>query len=155
MVCASSWTEIWTPEKVVSSNDPLDAFANYVQQTVGTPYPTGKDMNACKKWVKEFFAKYPQLDYYTLCDVAQWARSRKKRPVHLKALLNLFRYAWSDGALPQLDPANIDQKTDEGIRNALMVETDESWCSQFYRVQGAQARQNLLMRWTRERSLLV
>lgn len=151
----TGWLEVWTPEKVASADDPVMAFANYAQQTLGVPWPTQKDLATTRKKVKEFFKNYPQADWHTLCRVVAWARSRKKRPSRVYLVIELFRDAWSNGALPELDPDNrVDPEVEVAIAQALEVETDAWWCGRLSMCKG-EARVAALQEWRQERSQLV
>lgn len=103
-----------------------DTYMSYVCQTVGSPWQL-KDTYVMKKKVKDFFKVYPQCSYETLIRVAHWARSKKKRPPHAYYVVDMARYAWADGAVPEMDPSNVDLKLERLIRQALETETDPTW----------------------------
>lgn len=147
-----TWLTQWTPEKVQAAKDKPRAFADYCQQTIGTPWPTLKDMTILRKKIKEFFAHYPQCDYRSLCRVAQWARSHKKRPTRAWLVLEMFRDAWRDGYLPELDPAERRDENIEGnISTALDEETRPEWRSRLLGARGVEGRREAYEEWLMNR----
>lgn len=98
-----------TPDSlyVLSSDDVNDVktFVRYAQQAMGAPIPrTNNDWNMIRKKAKEFFEEKPGADWQTLCRVVQWARMKKKRPSAVWKIIDMWKWAWEDGALPELDP---------------------------------------------------
>jgi len=94
--------------------DSPESFAMFVQQKLGTPYPTMKEMNILRKYLKEFFTTYPDLNYSVLVKIVDWCKAKKRRPAHSYQVITYLRYAWRDGAIPDLDPDQ--RKTVAGIR---------------------------------------
>lgn len=132
------------------------SLANYVQQTVGCPYPTGKEVAAFNRRLKETLKNNPQLTYPSLCRVAQWARAKKVRLRSAASLFTCIGSAYKDGYLPELDPANqIDHDLETRILEALEVEKDPVWRSQLFGTEGHRARAELLARWQQHRGVLV
>lgn len=143
-----TWLTQWTPEKVQAADDPPKAFADYCQQTIGTPWPTLKDMIVLRRKIKDFFALYPQCNYVSLCRVAQWARSHKKRPTRAWLIMDMFREAWRDGYLPELDPAERrDENIEDNISTALDEETRPEWRSRLLGARGVEARREAYEEW--------
>lgn len=93
--------------KVLGPDDVTDArsFAEYCQQTLGAPYPRGKEWATLNTKAKEFFEEKPQATWGTLCRVVMWARMKKKRPSAAWKVVGMWKWAWEDGALPELDPS--------------------------------------------------
>lgn len=85
--------------------DDAESFALYVRQKLGTPYPTQQQLIVLRRQLRQFFEQYPDLGFDVLLKVVDWSRAKRKRPAHAYTLLSYVRYAWSDGALPDLDPA--------------------------------------------------
>ena len=110
------------PENVIDN----DTFMQYVCETVGSPWAF-KDLLVMRKKTKGFFSEYPQCDWATLVRVAQWARAKRRRPAHAFQVVDYARYAWSDGAVPEMDPSNDDLALEAEIHQALEVETDSCW----------------------------
>jgi hypothetical protein len=128
-------------------NDPV-TFAQYVQQRLGTPYPNYKQLPVLRKTIKTFFEAYPNADYGTLVRLTNWARDKKKRPAHSYQLIGMVRYAWSDGALPELDPKDrVDPETEAAIEAALKIEKDEAWRKRLMMATGIQGRQEVYAAW--------
>lgn len=133
-------------------------FATYCQQRTGTPYPTTKEIPILRKTIKEFFELYPKADYFTLCRVVDWCRSHKKRYRTTAAVLAVgWKYAWSAGYLPELDPSyeHEDEDLEELISDALAVEDHEGWIRRLSIAQGNEARRKVYDVWCKERKDLV
>lgn len=144
----TSWLTVWTPDLVADADDPPKAYAEYVQQTVGIPYPTIKDMTILRRKAKDFFAKVPNTDWKTLCRIAQWARAKKRRPPRVFMLVDMFREAWSAGYLPELDRADrVDETVEDGIERALRTETRPEWRARLMGARGVTARREALAEW--------
>lgn len=117
-----SFVERTHPENVTDAKSYMD----YVCQTVGSPWCV-KDFVVMRKKIRWFFSEYPQCDWPTLVRIAQWARAKKKRPAHAFYVVDMARYAWADGAVPEMDPSNDDSDLESRISRALARETDASW----------------------------
>lgn len=130
--------------------DPI-TFAQYAQQTIGTPLPKGKDVIALRKVLKDFFEENPQIDYALLARLVDWCRSRKKRPASALAVPGYLRYAWAAGHFPELDPNNKDRDDDleRAIDRALEDETNPEWRRRLVGAQGNEARKGVLAAWRR------
>lgn len=142
--------DVIQPEDVASARtftEQVRAFARYCQQVVGTPMPTSTQWPALSKRCKAFFIEYPQADWFTLCRVAQWCRNRKLRVRTTVGLISCFRSAWGDGALPELDPQNVDLELEREIERALATETDEEWRRRLILARGPGARREALAEW--------
>jgi hypothetical protein len=140
---------ILKPEDVAKSSDPARAFAHYARQRLGVPGITIKDITLTKKRAREFFTENPQCDWYTLCRVVCWCKTRRKRPPRLHSLFALIPYAWADGAIPELDADRVDLAVEEGITEALQRETDPTWRRRLMVGQGQTARAQALEDWGR------
>jgi hypothetical protein len=92
--------------KILDPDDVVDAesFAAYCQQVLGSAYPKARDLVILRTKLKDFFAEKPEATYYTLCRVVQWARMKKKRPSDSWKVPDMWKWAWQDGALSELDP---------------------------------------------------
>lgn len=138
----------WTPDLVQAAPDQTRAFAEYIQQTLGVPWPTAKDMTILRKKCNEFFGHYPDLDYRSLCRVVVYCRTRKRRPPRMWMVVDEFRKAWSAGALPELDPVyREDENLDEKINAALATEQDPVWRRRLLLAQGPSARREVYAAW--------
>jgi hypothetical protein len=140
------WLTYWTPEKVVNAPDPAMAWAEYVQQTMGVPYPTIRDMTVLRRKITDFFDHHPQADFYTLCRVAGWCRSRNRRFQRIWMVVDAFRDAYVAGALPELQPVQHDENLEAGITDALAQETDPAWRRRLLMCAG-DARRDALQEW--------
>ena len=139
----TTWLKTWTPADVHSPDD----FAQYCQQFLGCPWPTYKDKAILSKKIKDLFKMYPQLDYYSLCRIAAWMKSKKKRPARVWMVVESFRDAWSAGALPELDPAERKDKTlEQKIEDALQTEDDPEWRRRLLGSRG-DARKEVYEQW--------
>lgn len=132
---------------MVSAPDPVVAFAEYVQQKLGVPWPTQKDFTILRHKITEFFEHYPKCTYYTLCRVVEWARSRRRRYDRVWKVIDAFRYAWIDGVLPELDPDQTDDNVEARINAALTVETSTWWRRCLLGATGATARRQIIEEW--------
>lgn len=145
----------WTPQDVQQAaeekgGNPADVFCKYVQQAVGVPFPTGKDIVIVRRRAKEFFAAYPHTNWYTLCRVANWCKARKRRPTRPWMVIDHFRDAWSAGFIPELnDTTRVNESVEERIAKVLQVERRESWRRRFVMAQG-EARERVLSEWESE-----
>lgn len=147
------YLERWTPEKVAAAPDPALAFSEYVQQTLGTPWPTMKDQAILRKRCNEFFEHYPRASWFTLCRVVVWCkRSRKyRRPTRVWVVVDAFRDAWSAGALPELDITVSDEELEDRITEALAVEERDSWRRRLIGAVGVEARRRAYEEWLESR----
>lgn len=143
----------WTPDEVQNAPDPAKAFAEYAQQSLGVPWPSYKDLILLRKKAKEFFEHYPDADWRTLCRVVTWAANRKRRYARVWALVDDFRRAYRDGALPELSPGVVRQSASvqEMVDDALKVETDEVWRRRLLLADGRMQQEEVLAAWRRER----
>lgn len=141
--------ENWTPDKVAGADDPAMAFADYCQQTLGVPWPTIKDQTILRKKIREFFEHYPQADYYTLCRIVEFARTRRRRYGRVWAVVEGFRDAFEAGFLKELDPrANTDLDLEVRIELALEKESDPEWRRRLICASGVSARQEAYAEWS-------
>lgn len=131
------------------------SFATYCQQELGTPFPSQKNMPALRRQIKEFFERYPNADYYSLCRIVDWAKSRKKRLAHAHVVVASFRYAWADGFLPELDPSKqtVDAGLEDRIKSALEVETHPFWRERLMGAEGVKARTAVYDAWKEQRPI--
>ncbi len=140
-----------TPDDVQNADDPAKEFAEYCRQTLGTPWPTLKDMIILRKKTKEFFEHYPHATWHTLCRVVVFSRSRKRRHAHVWAVMEDFRRAYVAGVLPELDPVNrVDEKFAGLVERALESEDDPSWRRRLLLAQGSQ-QEEVYSVWRKER----
>lgn len=148
------WLTTWTPEMVATAPDPYLAFADYVQQRLGVPWPTQKDQTILRAKINELFAHYPRADWFSLCRLVQWCKTRNKRDTRVWMVLNHFRAAWTAGALPEMDAHHTDSDLDQHITGALDHETDPHWRRRLLVAIGTTARQAAFNDWKTERSPL-
>jgi hypothetical protein len=143
----------WTPDAVQNAKDPAKAFAEYAQQSLGVPWPSYKDLILLRKKANEFFGHYPDADWRTLCRVVSWAANRKRRYARVWALVDDFRKAYRDGALPELDPGVVrhSQSVQEMVDQALSAETDDVWRTRLLLANGRMQQEEVLASWRRER----
>ncbi len=143
--------KIWTPDEVQLAKDPAKAFCSYVQQSVGVPHPTIKDVVLVRKKAKEFFANYPNTDWRTLCRIAAWCKARKIRLSRPWKIIDRFREAYVGGFLPELDNANrVDEDIETQIQTALQVESNEAWRRRLIMAQGVELRRMAISEWKKE-----
>jgi len=139
---------------VTSAPDPVVAFAEYVQQKLGVPWPTAKDLAILRKKITEFFAHYPKVTYFTLCRVVEWAKSRHRRYDRVWRVIDAFRYAYSDGVLPELDPDDhADDSVEARITAALADETSPTWRRYLIGASGVSARRQIIEEWEAKRGV--
>lgn len=141
------WSVTWTPDLVQEATDKPLALAQYIEQRLGVPWPTGKDQLIFRKQVKEFFVHYPDVDYFTLCRLVNWCKSRNRRYGRIIHVIDEFREAWKAGALPELDPQNRDPEVEAAIARALSWENDPTWRRWLMGASGIEARRNALLEW--------
>jgi len=138
-----------TPEKVANAPDPSYAFAQYVQQVLGVPWPTLGDQVILKKKTNEFFGRYPHADYYTLCRVVTWIRGQKrtKRFTRVWLVIDSFRDAYAAGVIPELDRERSDDHIEARIKEILAIEKDPVWRTRLIGTQGLEYRRKLYFDW--------
>lgn len=147
----NGWLTTWTPQLVVDAPDPVVAFANYVQQKIGVPWPTLQDMKILRGKIKEFFSHYPKATFHTLCRIVDWARARRRRFDRVWKVVEAFRLAWVDGALPELNPSDRDDSVEARIAAALEAETDQVWRQWLIGAEGTKARREVVEDWEDQR----
>lgn len=141
-----------TPEQVTTS----DLLCTYIEQQTGTPWSSGKDIALFRKKCKEFFEHYPYLDYQSLVHVADWCRRTKRRYSHTWKVVDAFRYAYADGALPEVDHRrHVDPNMEAEIEEAITLETDDTWKRQLICTQNVQTRKEVLDNWRTHRKPLL
>lgn len=131
-----------------SKVDSPEKLCDYICQTTGTPWATLKDQFTMRKKCNQFFTQYPHLDYSTLCHVADWCQRRRRRYSHVWKVVDAFRYAYEDGALPEVDRRvlpNLDIESQ--IVEALNVETDKVWRMRLIGTDGQRFRKEVLEDW--------
>lgn len=151
----AGWLTQWTPDRVAAAEDPCAAYAEYLQQTMGIPWPTIKDMSILRKHTKEFFDHYPNADWYTMCRLANYFRRRKRRFGRVYQVVTEFRDAYRDGALPELDPgygSASDSQLELNIAEALAGETRPEWVERLIRAEGVEARRGAYELWLQSSS---
>lgn len=137
----------WTPQLVAQAPDPARAYALYVGQVVGVPWATQKDLVILRKRINELFAHYPRVTYHTLCRLAQWCRTKGIRRQRVWEIVDLFRQAWAEKALPELDEPQHDRSVESRIIAALEIETNRDWRRRLLCAQGPTTRRNVLAAW--------
>lgn len=145
------WLKAWTPEDVAEAKDQPRAFAEYCHQVIGVPFPGVKDMTILRRRCNEFFAANRGASWYTLCRVAQWCRSHKRRPPRAWMVVDEFRFAWRDGYLPEFDPTGTDPGVEKEIARILKSETRDGWRQRLICAQGVEARGKAVREWHEER----
>lgn len=133
-----------TRENVVDNK----TFARYVQQRLGVPYPTTKNLVILNKAVKSFFEEYPHLGYESLCNLVDWAKAKNKRFGDTYVLVNMYRYAWQDGFMPELDPIDpeavgVQEKEDYLLEH----EEDSYWRNKMLDAQTFEAKTAIYESW--------
>lgn len=136
-------------------NDPV-TLSRYIEQQTGTPWATYQDMALLRKKCKEFFKRYPYLDYSTLCHVADWAHRRKRRYSNVWKIVDSFRYAYEDGALPEVNHRRHNEPDlENGIEEALLIETDRRWRTMLIATDNIKVRKEVLENWRIQRQPLL
>jgi hypothetical protein len=128
-----------------------NALARYIEQRTGAPWASIKDMSILRKKCKEFFEHYPHCDWTTLCHVADWCQRKRKRYSHVWKVVDAFRYAYEDGALPEVDQGYRNRNLEREIADALEQETDRLWRMRLIGTRGIDARKEVLQSWRMKR----
>jgi hypothetical protein len=134
----------------MTASDVVDAasFALYAHQLLGTPVPASKDMPVLRKKLNEHFAAHPRSDWRTLAALVEWCRAKRRHPALTWAVLANVKWAWSDGALPLLDPVEVpDKRVEFSIDQALRTETDEDWRRMLVGACGLDNRREVMAAW--------
>lgn len=140
-------TAFLTPMKAAQVVD-CRTFARYAQETVGTPVPRRAEIATLQRKVTEFFALYPQANWAALVATTDWCRAKRKRPAEAWWILKEVRFAWKDGAVPQLDPVVVvDDSVEFHISRALEIETDDRWKRMLIGAVGTENRRKALASW--------
>lgn len=142
-----SWLTHWTPELVQTAEDPPLAFASYVQQTAGCPWPTLKDQSILRRKCKDFFKQYPDATWFTLCRVVDWVKGQRKRHARVWMYVDRFRDCWAAGQLPELDYGAVDTDLEVAIEKALQTETREGWRARLIGTTGPESRKKVYEEW--------
>lgn len=138
----------WTPQKVQDADNPYEAFAEYTQQVLGTPWAGRKDLNMLKNRMDAFFGRYPHCDWQTPCRVVRWMAARKVRVSRVWVVDEYVRKAWAAGALPELDPSQAENpQADTLINSALAEETDPVWRKRLILAQSSFSKMEVWSRW--------
>lgn len=130
-----------------------ETFAQFCQQRLGTPYPTGRQIAALKRNVNVFFEQNPQANYGTLVRTVDWCKNRRKRPPHAAGVISNVRFAFRDGYLPELNPNSEEEDvtTESLIKEAVSVETDPWWKDRLLGGKTAKARYEIYESWVTDR----
>lgn len=125
-------------------------FAQFAQQNLGTPWATKKDMVLLQKRSNEFFSHYPHCGWDTLCRVVMWAKRKRKRFAYVWQTVDAFRWAWQDGAIPELERSR-DDAVEDRIDDALTIETNDVWRTALIGTENRNQRRELVEQWEQER----
>ena len=138
--------------RYLAAADVTDAatFAQFAQQNLGTPWATKKDMVLLTKRSNDFFAHYPHCQWDTLCRVVMWAKRKRKRFAYVWQTVDAFRWAWQDGAIPELE-RTVDDAVEDRIKEALTIETTKYWLSLLVGTENRNQRRELIEEWEQER----
>lgn len=140
----ATYLKTWGKEDVIDA----ESFSEYVQQMLGVPWPTYTDLKILRAKAQEIFNRYPQISWASLCRVADWMRTRHKRPARVWMVLEAFRDAFAAGVLPELDPRDEeDPELERFIAAALEVETDQYWKERLIGSRGVSARRRTFDAW--------
>lgn len=133
--------------------DVVDAqtYAEFCQQKVGTPIPTSvRDVVIMKAQLKKFFDETPGATYQTLVRTLDWCKAKRRRPATCWGVIHNVRWAWADGAVPELNPdPPKDRNLEVQIANALTSETDERWRRMLIGACGVENRRIVYREWSR------
>lgn len=136
-----------TPSEVTD----VKTFASFANQTIGTSFPRNqREWGQAGKHCSTFFAENPHADWMTLVNTVAWAKAKRRRLATVTALVNSVRWAFADGALPELDPTKrrvVDEYTEEAIWKALDTETDPCWRNMLICANGIENRRLVLHAW--------
>lgn len=134
-----------------------ETLATYIEQQTGTPWATNQDRLILKKKCNEFFQRYPYLDYEALCHLTDWCHRRRRRFSNVWKVLDQFRYAYEDGALPEVNTRRrVDPQLEQDIEEALSLETDSEWRAMISGTPNLKVRKEVLENWRiKRRPLLV
>lgn len=136
-----------TPGMVAEAPDPTGAFGQYCEQQIGFPWITGKDLILLRSKVNELFEECPQANYYTLCRVVAWAKSKRIRRPRVWQIVDLVRCAWADGMCPELNEPTRDPALDVRIFDAIRVEPDPAWRRRLRDTRGVGLRASAYAAW--------
>ena len=131
-----------------------ETFAQYCQQRLGTPYPTGKQIAMLKRGIRIFFEQNPQASYGTLVWSIDGCKNRRKRAPHALGVISSVRFAFRDGYLPELNPNSEEEEhapTEDLIRAAVAIETDPWWKDRLQGGKTAKARYEIYESWVTDR----
>lgn len=134
----------------IDRKDVVDSktYARYVQQKLGVPYPTVKNLVILNKAIKDIFEEYPHINYDTLCNLVDWAKAKNKKFAETYSLVSMYRYAWKDGFLPELDPVNAELEDFQSKEDELLAkETDPYWRNKIISAQTLEAKQQIYDLW--------
>lgn len=145
-----SWTQRWTPELVAECKDPEWAYAAYCCQLMGIPKPTVKDMATMRSKIRALRDEYPNCSWFTLCRLAQWVKRKKRRVSRVFMVVDKFRDAWADGALPELD-RQVDEDVARLILEGLETEERPKWRARLLLASGSEDPRALYEEWLASR----
>lgn len=140
----------------MESSEVIDVrtFANYVQQRLGTPFPSIVNLNKMKTQANNFFSQYPDADWPTLVRVVEFCKARKRRPAHCYGVMGQIRHAYAAGYLPELEPRErADTDLESEIAKALIVEQDAKWRERLMASTGVEVRRKVYVAWCTERQV--
>lgn len=140
----------WADRISVDEVRDIKTFSDYARQVCGVPYPTKSSMGAATKFVNELFEQYPALTWEALCQIPLWAKMKKRRFPHSLALLQSYRYAYSDGYLPELDISAEEKVLQIKLAEALRDEKDPEWRRMLLEARGS-ARKTVFEEWEKRK----
>ena len=140
----TTYLKTWAHQDVMD----VDSFCEYIQQMLGTPWPTWHDKKVLKAKVDDIFRRNPGMTWSSMCKVVDYMRSRRKRPARVWTVPEFFREAWAAGQLPELDPRDEeDFDLERLIGAALEVESDDYWRNRLIGSRGVEARRRSFEAW--------
>ena len=122
-------------------------FTAFMQQAVGCPIPTKKDIAITRKKLNELQENYPDVQLGLLAQgLVEWAKTRHKRFESVWRIVACWKYAFKDGFLPDMNTVKMGE-LDELIEGALEIESDPRWRERLQYSIGETARSEVVEAW--------
>lgn len=130
---------------LLTADDVTNAVScfDFARQRLGMPWIPPKDRQIFCKQMKNLRESDPRITWSTMAKVIMWSAAHKRRPARITWLFQDLNRAWRDGWLPELRACNDEMDVEDGIIEALRVETDPGWRQRLMEARGAVRLQRL------------
>lgn len=124
----------------------IDDLIEYARSRYGVIINWQERAKFKKHW-SDFQKSNPHVDFAIIVKAINWGKDTRRRLKTLSGVFYLVSAAFASGALPELDPDySTRSRLEDGIFEALSIETDDFWRTRLIGSMGS-AREQALTEW--------